>query len=332
MNEKTIFYSWQDNLGHETNRKFIEEILNAVIEDFEKELKYKLTLDQATREKPGIPDIVDTILSKIDKTNFFIADITTVCKDSKERNFPNSNVLIELGYAIKSIGTENIICLFNSAFGELDKLPFDIKQRRITTYHLPKKHTPEKNKKEAKKLRETLEYAFQLILKNQSIYDEINEIIKPKIDHILLDMFNHLNEIVPLNKGTIFPDHLFNILEYSDKKISEMVQKSKPNELYLEKKWDTYTKELDEIVKHPLLIVIGDFKKIITIMELQDAIRITGNNFGANRFFEKENKMDKWKIKEPSILVLLIKELIKATDELLKTWGNRMIINPAFLK
>lgn len=331
MNEKLIFYSWQDNLSNDTNRKFIEDILNEVISEFNKEITQKLILDQATRDLPGIPDIVQSILRKIDQSNFFVADITTVCKDDKERNFPNSNVLFELGYAIKCLGSENIICLFNSAYGELGKLPFDIKQKRITTYHLPKTHTEKKKSNEIKKIKDTLKYAFKLILSHQNTRDDIFEIFKPRIDQIIINVFRQLNDIVGLKKERIFLGELFEILKYQDMQIEKCVNLSNPKENALNKDWSVYEKELEEITRHPLLIVYNDIDKITSIMRFQRVIKIINGNFMANRFYEKNHKTSKWDIKDAWALVFLTRELIKSTDELLISWGNLMMIDPALI-
>lgn len=332
MYEKLIFYSWQDNLAHDTNRMFLEKILEEVISEFNKEIQEKLILDQATRELPGIPDIVQSILQKIDQANLFIADITTVCKDEKERGFPNSNVMLELGYAMKCLGSESIICFFNTAYGEIDRLPFDIKQRRISTYHLPKNHTQEKRVKQENKIKETLKYAFQLILSHQNKRDAIFEIFKPRIDQIIFNVFNQLNEIVSLKKEKIFISELFEILELSDREIENCIELSNPKNQALSKDWTEFEKELEEITRHPLLIVYNDLEKITSIMKFQREIKIINSNFMAKRFYDKKNADGKWCVKEISILVLLIRELIKSTDELFKSWGDLIMIDPALME
>jgi hypothetical protein len=50
---------------------------------------------------------------------------------------PNPNVLIELGYAVKTLGWNRIVCVFNMAFGRVEDLPFDLRQRRVRCYTLP---------------------------------------------------------------------------------------------------------------------------------------------------------------------------------------------------
>jgi hypothetical protein len=95
---------------------------------------FDIEIDQATREEPGSPDIPDTIFKKIDECSIFIADVSFINDKTTGRQTPNPNVLIELGYAIKKIGFEKIILIFNENFGKLEELPFDINHRRPMKY------------------------------------------------------------------------------------------------------------------------------------------------------------------------------------------------------
>jgi len=49
---------------------------------------------------------------------------------------PNPNVLIELGYAVKTLGWNRIVCIFNEESGRIQDLPFDLRQRRVRSYKL----------------------------------------------------------------------------------------------------------------------------------------------------------------------------------------------------
>jgi len=129
-----IFYSWQSDSDAKLNRYFILNALEAVSKNCRKEGLFNLYIDQATREEPGSPNISDTIFKKIDGSNLFIADISIINPNSKERKTPNPNVLIELGYAIKKLGFKNTIFIFNSYYGNPNDLPFDIRQNRILPY------------------------------------------------------------------------------------------------------------------------------------------------------------------------------------------------------
>lgn len=139
----TIFYSWQSDLPNSTNRGFIEDCLGRAIKELEAdpELRVEPCLDRDTQNVPGSPDIASTIFDKIDRCGLFVCDVSIVNPDSSERPTPNPNVLIELGYAVKTLGWNRIVCVFNSAFGRIEELPFDLRQRRVRCYNLPQGST-----------------------------------------------------------------------------------------------------------------------------------------------------------------------------------------------
>jgi hypothetical protein len=104
------------------------------------ELQLKAFPDEATRDVPGSPDIVDTIFEKIRQSDAFVCDLSKVCEfvDSNggTRKFCNPNVAIELGYAVRELGWKRIILVFNEAFGKLpNDLPFDTHGNRATKYN-----------------------------------------------------------------------------------------------------------------------------------------------------------------------------------------------------
>ncbi|MES2299948.1 MAG: hypothetical protein V4582_23115 [Pseudomonadota bacterium] len=97
-------------------------------------------LDHDTLNVPGLAAITETIFDKINVASVFVADLTYVGKSHKEtKMLPNPNVLIELGYAFKSLGLERIILVANSAYGAgPDNLPFDLRHRRAPiAFNLP---------------------------------------------------------------------------------------------------------------------------------------------------------------------------------------------------
>lgn len=118
--EITIFYSWQsDLLGSETRNLIQESIKDAV-----KLLRDAVDIeaDRDTQGEFGSPDIDQTILSKIDNCDIFIADVSAVCRyemtdkdgNVKVKLMANPNVMLELGYATHVVGWENVICILNS--------------------------------------------------------------------------------------------------------------------------------------------------------------------------------------------------------------------------
>jgi hypothetical protein len=129
-----IFYSWQSDIDRKINNSFILFALRKAVEKIKKEANLDIIIDQATRDEPGTPDITNTIFKKIDECAIFVADISFINGRTAKRRTPNPNVLIELGYAIKKLGFEKIILIFNNEFGKVEKLPFDINHRRLMQY------------------------------------------------------------------------------------------------------------------------------------------------------------------------------------------------------
>lgn len=138
--EFKVFFSWQSDLSANRTTKLIEDSIEkakGLLSD-----KVELIIDEATRNKLGSPDIGITLLEKIRECDLFIADVSVVGKyispnedkepDAEPNLFPNPNVMLELGYAAGSIGWERCICMANSDFGDIGKLPFDLNHRRIT--------------------------------------------------------------------------------------------------------------------------------------------------------------------------------------------------------
>lgn len=66
-------------------------------------------IDRDTQGLAGAPDIGDSIYDKIDSADIFIADVTIINQDYAGRKTPNPNVLIELGYAIKALGSHFLV-------------------------------------------------------------------------------------------------------------------------------------------------------------------------------------------------------------------------------
>jgi len=135
-----IFYSWQSDLPNNTNRGFIQGVLDKAINGIQKTGNYELepSLDRDTMAIPGAPNISQAILEKIKTCDALVADISIVTgnKTLGERPSPNPNVLIELGFAIALLGWDRIILFCNEEHGTDEELPFDIRQHRRINYTL----------------------------------------------------------------------------------------------------------------------------------------------------------------------------------------------------
>jgi hypothetical protein len=103
------------------------------------ELEERVDIDHDTKGIAGSPDIVASILEKIDAAEMFVADITPIAISDGGKHVANPNVLIELGYAKKSLGPSKWVSVWNTAFTDckIDDLPFDLRGKRgPITYRL----------------------------------------------------------------------------------------------------------------------------------------------------------------------------------------------------
>jgi hypothetical protein len=141
---RRIFYSWQADLPTSVGRNFVRSILENVC----KRISGDATLDEANRDVAvdsdtqgvaGQPPIAETIFAKIDESAVFVADMTFTGKRADGRPTPNPNVLIEYGWALKSLRYNRVVTLMNTYYGKptADDLPFDLSHLRWPMqYHL----------------------------------------------------------------------------------------------------------------------------------------------------------------------------------------------------
>lgn len=164
MPTHNVFYSWQSDLPNATNRGFIGKTLENAAKSIRADdsIKVEPVIDRDTAGVPGSPDIAKTIFDKIEQSHVFVCDVSIINKGSKFRKAPNPNVLLELGYAIKTLGEQRILMVMNSAFGPPELLPFDLNKKRVIAYYMPQQcqdRAPER-----KTLQSKLETALRQIL------------------------------------------------------------------------------------------------------------------------------------------------------------------------
>lgn len=158
-----IFYSWQSDLPNATNRGFIQKALENAARSIRNDdsIKVEPVVDRDTLGVPGAPDIASTILAKIEQAEVFVCDVSIISQVINSRPTPNPNVLIELGYAMKTLGSKRIIMVMNLAFGKPDLLPFDLRIRRVISYNMPEEN--ENRATERKILESSLEFGLRTI-------------------------------------------------------------------------------------------------------------------------------------------------------------------------
>jgi len=139
-----LFWSWQSETPQRIGRIFVRDALREAIE----QLKITADIDEPERDAAKIdhdPErisgglgLVREILRSIDAAAVFVADVTAVGKVGSGTDFQpesagtkliNSNVAMELGYALRALSAQKLIMVFNAHYGWQDELPFDVRNR-----------------------------------------------------------------------------------------------------------------------------------------------------------------------------------------------------------
>jgi hypothetical protein len=68
-------------------------------------------------------------LRKIRESAVLVADVTPVGMTKDGKKVMNPNVAIELGYALDCIGDKGLLMLLNTAYGDRNSLPFDLRHK-----------------------------------------------------------------------------------------------------------------------------------------------------------------------------------------------------------
>ncbi|MDQ9171921.1 hypothetical protein Q8A64_16020 [Oxalobacteraceae bacterium R-40] len=136
--KRTVFYSWQSDLPNAVNRSFIETALQRALKSIQKDESESVepVLDRDTLGVSGSPSISDEIFAKITQADVFVGDVSIINSGDAGRPTPNPNVLVELGYAVAQLGWDRVLLIQNTAFGGPEKLPFDLRGRRVIAYDL----------------------------------------------------------------------------------------------------------------------------------------------------------------------------------------------------
>lgn len=186
---RTIFYSWQNDLDGKTHRYFIEKCLKKALTDLEKAADIYMSYDRDTKGINGSPDITATIFDKIDKCILFVCDVSIVNSNTEGRKMPNPNVLVELGYAASKLGWDRIICLFDGNTGNIEDLPFDLRQKRVTPFYPDREN-------ERLRVSNILETNIADLYVKGQLFNPLNDYIKGKINRAILGIVKPMANLV----------------------------------------------------------------------------------------------------------------------------------------
>lgn len=117
-----IFYA------HSTNKESIYQTYEKVCNEINK--KNDIIIDV---ENKNNSILLEKITESINECDLFICDITPDY-DYENKTFVNSNVMLELGYAIQKINKNNIILILDTKVSTNDKIPSLIKGYHYIDY------------------------------------------------------------------------------------------------------------------------------------------------------------------------------------------------------
>jgi hypothetical protein len=126
----TVFFSYQqqDAIAYDS----LLGVLNNTIEEVNKQLRFPLTLELAERASEGATRMSDSQLRKIRKSLLFIADISPLVALKQEETailFPHPNVCLEIGYALQTKRSQQILLVTRERIDLGGNFPFDIAQQ-----------------------------------------------------------------------------------------------------------------------------------------------------------------------------------------------------------
>jgi hypothetical protein len=188
MSATTVFFSWQSDRPTKEGRNLIEKALRIALERIAQDIQIdesprELTLDKDTEGVAGSPPVFDTILGKIDRAAVFVPDLTFVAVRPNGDPIPNANVLIEYGYALKSIGHNRIVPVMNTSYGKpkRETMPFDLAHHRFPIqYEVPEGAPDEERIAQRGQLAKVLESAIRAVLASDAYESSLAQVKAPQ--------------------------------------------------------------------------------------------------------------------------------------------------------
>jgi hypothetical protein len=164
-----VFYAWQSDRDEKGNRHFIRRALDDAAKRINEDnaLGVEIKIDADTEGVLGTPAVTETILGKIQSSHIFVPDLTFIAETGAGKLTPNPNVMVEYGYALRSLTFEAMVPVMNTHYGGPTELPFDLAHvRHPTQYELPP-GSPDAVRRAARAtLSEKLEAILRLMAQN----------------------------------------------------------------------------------------------------------------------------------------------------------------------
>lgn len=277
-----IFYSWQSDIDVSDNKNYIEKCLRKAISRLSNDIDFSiyLAIDKATNKRVGTIDISDSIFKKINTSKIFVADVSIInFRAKKYKKTPNPNVLIELGYAARTLGWENIICVFNTKYGTPEMLPFDLRNRRVLLYN------SDKDKDElVNALFSAISNTHNLNTPSSIISDYYNA----KIDTLLLTIISDFGKLsFGYNNYSLTRDIITEILNIDRIKLIKTLTNCHLIGFQLFKNYDIVIRDLAEILEKILVLKQYDDSYYIPLIKIIDCLRLYNKNLNRRWHLDK---------------------------------------------
>jgi hypothetical protein len=120
-----VFCAWQSDRDQEGNRHFIRRALDDAARSINEDnaIGVEIEIDADTEGVVGTPPVTETILAKIRSSDIFVPDLTFIPETPAGKLIPNPNVMVEYGYALRSLRFDAMMPVMNTHCGAPTELP-----------------------------------------------------------------------------------------------------------------------------------------------------------------------------------------------------------------
>lgn len=140
-----VFYVWQANRSQKCHRRFIRDAARNACKRITlvRSNDFHVTLEEAAAVRPGMCDVPNSTLRKIDECDLLLADLTYVATSAERdrqtrtlRQLSSPAVMLPVGYALHAKGPSRLVGVKNESFGGPDDRLLDVRRRWIVDYSL----------------------------------------------------------------------------------------------------------------------------------------------------------------------------------------------------